>query len=153
MQLSCTRGALCAIYSVLLPCGKGKQVRFGRQPQPSLPPGMGCAGDALQACTHMRRPHQHVNRPGKRVVLIIGCCCCHCCRWLVLSCWLLAAALACAPAFAVAPQAFDEAISDLDSLGEDSYKDSALIMQLLRDNLTLWTSEMQDQDKGEAPKA
>lgn len=45
------------------------------------------------------------------------------------------------------PQAFDEAISDLDSLGEDSYKDSALIMQLLRDNLTLWTSEMQDPDK------
>jgi len=40
-------------------------------------------------------------------------------------------------------QAFDEAISDLDTLGEDSYKDSALIMQLLRDNLTLWTSEMQ----------
>jgi 14-3-3 protein epsilon len=50
-------------------------------------------------------------------------------------------------------QAFDEAISDLDTLGEDSYKDSALIMQLLRDNLTLWTSEMQDQDKAEAPKA
>ncbi len=49
-------------------------------------------------------------------------------------------------------QAFDEAISDLDTLGEDSYKDSALIMQLLRDNLTLWTSEMQDQDKAE-PKA
>ncbi len=46
-------------------------------------------------------------------------------------------------------QAFDEAISDLDTLGEDSYKDSALIMQLLRDNLTLWTSEMQDQDKGD----
>ena len=43
-------------------------------------------------------------------------------------------------------KAFDEAISDLDTLGEDSYKDSALIMQLLRDNLTLWTSEMQDGD-------
>ena len=51
------------------------------------------------------------------------------------------------------PKWLDEAISDLDTLGEDSYKDSALIMQLLRDNLTLWTSEMQDQDKGEAPKA
>jgi 14-3-3 protein epsilon len=50
-------------------------------------------------------------------------------------------------------QAFDEAISDLDTLGEDSYKDSALIMQLLRDNLTLWTSEMQDQEKAEPPKA
>jgi 14-3-3 protein epsilon len=41
-------------------------------------------------------------------------------------------------------QAFDEAIAELDSLGEDSYKDSTLIMQLLRDNLTLWTSDMQD---------
>lgn len=40
-------------------------------------------------------------------------------------------------------QAFDEAISELDTLGEDSYKDSTLIMQLLRDNLTLWTSDMQ----------
>lgn len=38
-------------------------------------------------------------------------------------------------------QAFDEAISELDTLGEDSYKDSTLIMQLLRDNLTLWTSD------------
>ncbi|GFH15966.1 14-3-3 protein, partial [Haematococcus lacustris] len=47
-------------------------------------------------------------------------------------------------ACSLAKQAFDEAISDLDTLGEDSYKDSALIMQLLRDNLTLWTSEMQD---------
>lgn len=53
----------------------------------------------------------------------------------------------------LAKQAFDEAISDLDTLGEDSYKDSALIMQLLRDNLTLWTSEMQDQEKAEPPKA
>ncbi|KAG1663692.1 hypothetical protein FOA52_013260 [Chlamydomonas sp. UWO 241] len=41
-------------------------------------------------------------------------------------------------ACSLAKQAFDDAISDLDSLGEDSYKDSALIMQLLRDNLTLF---------------
>lgn len=42
-----------------------------------------------------------------------------------------------------ASQAFDEAIAELDTLGEESYKDSTLIMQLLRDNLTLWTSDMQ----------
>lgn len=40
----------------------------------------------------------------------------------------------------LAKQAFDDAIAELDSLSEDSYKDSTLIMQLLRDNLTLWTS-------------
>lgn len=43
----------------------------------------------------------------------------------------------------LAKQAFDEAIANLDSLNEDSYKDSTLIMQLLRDNLTLWTSDTQ----------
>ncbi len=43
----------------------------------------------------------------------------------------------------LAKQAFDDAIAELDTLSEDSYKDSTLIMQLLRDNLTLWTSDMQ----------
>ncbi|CAO2191838.1 unnamed protein product [Urochloa humidicola] len=47
-------------------------------------------------------------------------------------------------ACSLAKQAFDEAISELDTLGEESYKDSTLIMQLLRDNLTLWTSDMQE---------
>ncbi|XP_075874022.1 14-3-3 protein beta/alpha-1-like [Nelusetta ayraudi] len=41
----------------------------------------------------------------------------------------------------LAKQAFDDAIAELDNLSEDSYKDSTLIMQLLRDNLTLWTSD------------
>ncbi|KFW94426.1 14-3-3 protein gamma, partial [Phalacrocorax carbo] len=45
--------------------------------------------------------------------------------------------------------AFDDAIAELDTLNEDSYKDSTLIMQLLRDNLTLWTSDQQDDDGGE----
>jgi len=40
----------------------------------------------------------------------------------------------------LAKSAFDEAIAKLDDLTEDSYKDSTVIMQLLRDNLTLWTS-------------
>jgi len=40
----------------------------------------------------------------------------------------------------LAKDAFDEAISKLDKLEESDYKDSTLIMQLLRDNLTLWTS-------------
>ncbi|NXN10365.1 1433Z protein, partial [Indicator maculatus] len=37
----------------------------------------------------------------------------------------------------LSPQAFDEAIAELDTLSEESYKDSTLIMQLLRDNLTV----------------
>merc|ERR1719399_1768431 len=41
----------------------------------------------------------------------------------------------------LAKTAFDDAIAELDTLDEESYKDSTLIMQLLRDNLTLWTSD------------
>lgn len=57
-------------------------------------------------------------------------------------------------------QAFDEAIAELDTLNEDSYKDSTLIMQLLRDNLTVsmlsdiwcvvsysWSSEVGENDR------
>jgi len=44
----------------------------------------------------------------------------------------------------LAKQAFDDAIAELDTLDEESYKDSTLIMQLLRDNLTLWTSDDQE---------
>lgn len=44
----------------------------------------------------------------------------------------------------MAKQAFDDAIPELDNISEESYKDSTLIMQLLRDNLTLWTSEAAD---------
>jgi 14-3-3 protein epsilon len=53
-------------------------------------------------------------------------------------------------ACALAKQAFDDAIRELDALDEESYKDSTLIMQLLRDNLTLWSS---DQDAAQAPAA
>jgi len=51
----------------------------------------------------------------------------------------------------LAKSAFDDAIAELDTLSEESYKDSTLIMQLLRDNLTLWTSEQGDApDEGDA---
>lgn len=55
----------------------------------------------------------------------------------------------------LAKTAFDEAIAELDTLNEDSYKDSTLIMQLLRDNLTLWTSDAatDDADAGDAAPA
>ncbi|ESO08083.1 hypothetical protein HELRODRAFT_185424 [Helobdella robusta] len=51
----------------------------------------------------------------------------------------------------LAKKSFEAAMSELDSLNEDLYKDSTLIMQLLRDNLTLWTSDGQedDDDRGE----
>ncbi|CAE7494578.1 artA [Symbiodinium natans] len=45
----------------------------------------------------------------------------------------------------MARTAFEDAIAELDNVAEDSYKDSTLIMQLLRDNLTLWTSDQEGQ--------
>uniref|UniRef100_A0A087YD39 14-3-3 protein epsilon n=1 Tax=Poecilia formosa TaxID=48698 RepID=A0A087YD39_POEFO len=55
----------------------------------------------------------------------------------------------------LAKEAFDNAIAELDTLSEESYKDSTLIMQLLRDNLTLWTSDVQgdgEEQNKEAPQ-
>jgi 14-3-3 protein epsilon len=49
----------------------------------------------------------------------------------------------------LAKTAFDDAIAELDTLSEESYKDSTLIMQLLRDNLTLWTSDIGPDDAAE----
>ena len=46
----------------------------------------------------------------------------------------------------MARNAFEDGIAELDNVQEDSHTDSILIMRLLRDNLTLWTS---DQEGGE----
>ena len=52
----------------------------------------------------------------------------------------------------MARTAFHEAIADLDSVQDEYYKDATLIMQLLRDNLLLWTSELIEDDNT-VPKA
>ena len=48
----------------------------------------------------------------------------------------------------LAKQAFDDAITDIEKIEEENYKDSTTIMQLIRDNLTLWTSELEHGDDG-----
>ena len=47
----------------------------------------------------------------------------------------------------LAKQAFDSAVDVIDKLDEDNYKDSTTILQLIRDNLTLWTSELADKNE------
>lgn len=47
----------------------------------------------------------------------------------------------------LAKQAFDDAIADIEKIEEENYKDSTTIMQLIRDNLTLWTSELEHGDE------
>lgn len=54
-------------------------------------------------------------------------------------------------AISLAKTTFDEAMADLHTLSEDSYKDSTLIMQLLRDShLTLWTANSAGEEGGGA---
>jgi len=51
-------------------------------------------------------------------------------------------------AIKVAHDAFNEAIQKLDQLNDQTYKDSTLIMQLLRDNLALWQKANEDKAEG-----
>jgi 14-3-3 protein epsilon len=44
-------------------------------------------------------------------------------------------------AIKLAGEAFNEAMSKLDSVDQDTYRDAEQIIQLLRDNLTLWQSD------------
>lgn len=46
-----------------------------------------------------------------------------------------------------AREGFDKALSEFDKVSEENYKDSTLIMQLLRDNLTLWSSDAPQDDE------
>ena len=50
----------------------------------------------------------------------------------------------------MAKAAFDEAVAELDKLPEEHYKDATLIMQLLRDNLTIWTADINPDGEGAA---
>lgn len=47
----------------------------------------------------------------------------------------------------LAKQAFDDAIANIEQIEEGHYKDATTIMQLIRDNLTLWTSELEEDDR------
>jgi len=52
-------------------------------------------------------------------------------------------------ACSLAKQAFDDAISGLDKLSDDSYKETTLILQLIRENLSLWTANKGDDEDAE----
>jgi len=49
----------------------------------------------------------------------------------------------------LAKEAFDSAVTDIDQLDEDMYKESTLILQLLRDNLALWSEDRAAGDDAE----
>jgi len=53
----------------------------------------------------------------------------------------------------LAKTAFDEAVENLEQCDENEYKESTLIMQLLRDNLTLWQEVMGEEDQGAQDEA
>ena len=54
-----------------------------------------------------------------------------------------------ATAVKMAKETFDAAIADLDHMNDIHYKDCTTIMSLLRDNVTLWTSEIEEKEEKE----
>lgn len=46
----------------------------------------------------------------------------------------------------LAKETFENAINAIDDMKEDDYKDAAMILQLLKDNITLWNAEFEDED-------
>lgn len=43
----------------------------------------------------------------------------------------------------LANRAFEEAIANIDTVNEENYKECTMILQLMRDNITLWGGEEQ----------
>ena len=48
----------------------------------------------------------------------------------------------------IAKQAFDESMKVLDDLEKSRAKDTLLIIQLLKENLILWSNEMNEEEEG-----
>lgn len=49
-------------------------------------------------------------------------------------------------AIRLAETAYNDAVANLDSMSEDCYKDSTIILQLLRENLTIWKTQPTSND-------
>ena len=47
-------------------------------------------------------------------------------------------------AISLCKEAFDQALSDLEEIKEEEYKDVTMVMQVIRDNITLWSSNEED---------
>ncbi|KAL6078113.1 DNA damage checkpoint protein rad24 [Balamuthia mandrillaris] len=50
-------------------------------------------------------------------------------------------------AIKTAKEAFDQSIAEIQTMSEEDYREASVVMQLLRDNLTLWTSDLNDDEE------
>lgn len=46
----------------------------------------------------------------------------------------------------LAKKAFEESMAELDNLSEEDYKDSTVVMQVIKDNLSLWTADLLEEE-------